>query len=340
MSNNPLIKDLMANEAFPSTSIALPTGGRWYPLEMFGEDVDVNDLEVGVLGVVAEQSFRDPWLMLSGEALPRMLRSICPGVNDPNGLADIDIEAILIASRLVSYGAELKVEHTCEGMVPNPEFGKKVKKGEDPHPEQVKCDTENLVVVDLYDFIQRYEQFTPEFLERFIVPIPRVNQIVHLRPMPYSHTIKMIREGIIREQQMDALDDYEVDALITNPEVVERYTRIAQSMSAGVLDSLTAIIYAIETSDGERVKGDEFIKEWLMAMTADDVKLVTTRNNELNRELRQKAHVDYTCEACGHKNTFRLELDANRLFGQAEDSKAPKKPSRKSPSTERVRKVR
>ena len=99
MSSNPLIQDLIENEAFPSVSVALPTGARWYTSDVIADGADPLDLSVGVLGILAEQNYRDPWLLLSGEAIPRMFKSVCPEVVEANELCDLDLEAILLASR-------------------------------------------------------------------------------------------------------------------------------------------------------------------------------------------------------------------------------------------------
>lgn len=369
---NPLLADLEQNEAFPAVSVALPTGGRWYD-ESVLEGADPLDLEVGVLGIMAEQNYRDPWLLMSGESMPRLLRDVCPSVKIPSELAEVDLEAILLASRLVSFGPTMELKHKCEWVDPEAEKAAEEKKVEEEQsnlakvaeeagvteeelPDGIKelvkqagededtsgqCSHENTVQLDIAKHIMRYGVIDDAVVaERFVYKLKRVNQTVHMRPMPYKNVIRQIKDVFARDRELQSMNTLPVEALVMDDEVVQKYADIMESASGTAIITLMAHIHAVETSSGELVNGDEFIKEWLMSMPSDEVDGMMEHVKELNNWLQDFGKVLYACDKCGNEQSFRLELDAERLFGSAGASPAPKKPSRRSKTGAGRRKIR
>ena len=334
MSKNPLIQDLIANEAFPSVSIALPTGGRWYTKGVLEKDTDPLDVPVGVLGVLAEQNYRDPWLVLSGESLPRMLKSVCPAIHEPNELCEVDLEAILLASRLVSYGPILELKYGCSGPVaPNEVTKTETEKEENKKDEEKKsttCDHLNVINLDVNEHIMRYAPLEDDDVTDYILFIERINQTVYLRPMSYFSVIQLIKDGVSRDRQIENMNEYTLDDLVVNPESIRKYTEIVDMSTTSSLDAIASSIFCVESAKGERVNGDEFIKEWLLALPAVEVERITKLSNELAVKMRKRAEITFECSKCGWVNSIMLELDANRLFGPAGASQQPKKPSPKS----------
>ena len=353
MSSNPLIQDLIENEAFPSVTVALPTGGRWYADGVLAEGADPMDLPVGVLGILAEQSYRDPWLLLSGEAMPRLMRSICPSISDVNQMAEIDIEAILLAARLVSFGPKIELTHRCDKPIDKPEEEEADEKPEEAAAENVEgeekkedepthgvCTHENKIVIDVNEHILRYSVIEDEVVAaKFLYEMKRVDQKVHLRPVPYRRSVSQIKESIQRDRQLTELDKFEIEDLVLNAEAVSRYTNIIDMASDTAIDNMASAIFAVEASNGKMVDGEEFIKEWLLTLPTDEAEGLSNAINDMGNWMVSFSEIQYNCEKCGKPNTFRLELDANRLFGFAGDSTPPKKPSRKSRSGARRRKI-
>lgn len=367
---NPLLADLEQNEAFPAVSVALPTGGRWYD-ESVLEGADPLDLEVGVLGIMAEQNYRDPWLLMSGESMPRMLKDVCPSVRNPGELAEVDLEAILLAARLVSFGPTMELRHKCEWVDPEAEQEEPEKSklaevaeeagvSEDELPDAIKelakeveddedaekekpglCNHENIVQLDIAKHIMRYEVIDDSVVaERFVYGLKRVNQTVHFRPMPYKNVIRQIKDVFARDRELETMNTLPVESLVMDDDVVKKYADIMESASGTAIGTLMSHIHAVETSSGELVNGDEFIKEWLLSMPSDEVDGMMEHVKDLNSWLQDFGKVMYACDKCGNEQSFRLELDAERLFGSAGASPAPKKPSRRSKTGARRRKIR
>ena len=345
MSANPLIQDLIENEAFPSVSVALPSGGRWYEEGVLAAGVDPLDLPVGVLGILAEQNYRDPWLMLSGEAIPRMMKGVCPSILQAQNLCELDLETILLASRLVSYGPKIELTHNCSNIIPKTEEEIAAEKAEakDKNAEIAPnrpCGHENGIEVDINEHILRYDVIGDDVVEeRFKYTLNRVDQTVHLRPPAYARVIGQMRESVARQKQIDTLEDLSIDDMIVSEEAMRNYSRIIDMTSETALENMEASIHAISTTDGKLVNGSEFIREWLLSLPSDEAEGIMEKINELTRWLQSFSDIRYNCAGCGAEQVFRLELDANRLFGQAGASTPPKKRSPKSKRGGRRRKI-
>jgi hypothetical protein len=348
MSTNPLIQDLIENDAFPSVSVALPSGGRWYDDTVLMKGIDPLDVPVGVLGILAEHNYRDPWLMLSGEAIPRMMKGVCPAVLKAGELCELDLETILLASRLVSYGPTLELQHSCEGTVPKTpariEEEQVMKNPANPESVEVApntvCGHTNKISIDLNEHILRYAVIEDEQVDdQFTYHLKRVNQTVHLRLPAYNRAISMMKESVARDKSISSLGDISVDDMIASEEAMAKYSHIIDMASDTALDNIAASIYAISTTDGQLVNGQEFIREWLLMITTDEAEGISAKINTFVEWMQTFSTIKYNCAQCDSDQDFRLELDANRLFGPAGDSTQPKKPSPKSKNGVKRRKI-
>src|SRR5678815_3026901 len=100
---NELLNDL--HNLFPPIQISLPTKGMFYPEGVLGKGVDASNIEVGTLGILDEFKYRDPFLLVSGNAMSYLIKHLCRDqILLPEELCEIDVETILLAARLASYG--------------------------------------------------------------------------------------------------------------------------------------------------------------------------------------------------------------------------------------------
>ena len=150
---NPLLQDVQESAAITAVHITLPTMGLFYPADyphqVLADGVDVAEVEIHPIGIIAEIVSKDPFLLASGKGLPRIINQVCPSIQHPESLSEVDLEAILLGARIASYGPKMKIEHTCT----NPA----TQKGEDGKSEEPVCREKNPVEIDLTDHIQNYQ---------------------------------------------------------------------------------------------------------------------------------------------------------------------------------------
>ena len=318
---NPLLEDL----SFPPVAICLPTRGYWYEDDVINPNADPLDLEVKPIGILAEQNYRDPWLLASGKAIPRLVREVCPAILRPEQLAEVDIEVILLATRLASYGEKMSVKHKCQGNV-------------DAEGDGEPCEEENELDVNIQEFITRYGPI--ENLDDYQVELQAVAHKVFLRPTPYTHSLRVLQQAVKAQQTFSSFEDMSAEDFVLDAGKVNDYTQLADLTSEVTINSIVESISYVTTIKGVKVFEKDAIREWLLAMTTTESKLIVDKINKLAMQLRQRSEIKYNCHACGFENKFMLELDPQRLFMQAEDSEQSKKPSPKSSGTKKRKKRR
>lgn len=322
MANNPLLDELEQQ----TVTIALPTLGRWYENgAVLHPDADPASIEVGVLGIVAEHTFRDPWLLVSGQAIPKLIKSVCPAILEPTKLAEIDIETILLANRLISYGEKLEITQNCS----NPDINEGSKK-----KKVVPCTHKNLLVVDLQNLLTRYSPYTQKEFDRYVMEFEELmGQVVHLQPIPYNNVIEVVRKTAMNMKQYQKFSGVEIETIMDDLDVLGLYEDLVSDNTQMSLYSIVYSIHHVETSTGAAVVDKEVIRDWLNQIPSRLVKQIDTRIAEITIDVQKVATVEFECTKCGYNNTARIQMDPQMLFTEAEASTQPMKSSPPSQST-------
>lgn len=316
-TENPLLSGIFDDRPQTSTiEVAFPTLGQFYHDGVMAPGTDFLSIGVKPISLVTEMVLRDPIMLASGRAIPRMIRELVPQVLIPEELADIDIEVILIASRIASYGPVISIDHICG----NPE------KKEDG---ELVCGKTNPMRVDLLEHIQKFAPIQDWSLYRIEFPIVdtpqrKTTQIVHLRRIPYKAVLSGIRNSIQIEHDIEPFKEKNLEELLLNDEALNVYERMTEVISAKSVDNLLDSIISVEfvqTVDGATNtsmvylnQNPEWIKEWLWKIPKEWLDQLSDRVKEIAKELADKNVIDYTCPSCKFKNRVPLELDLNKLF--------------------------
>ena len=313
--SNPLIESMREAEVIDSVSIALPSLGRFYEEGVLNPDADPADIEVRAVGIMAEMHARDPFLLAAGKGIAALVLQICPAVVDPEALSEIDIEAILIASRVVSHGKDMVITHKCSNPKTDDD-GKMV------------CDQEDNVNLDLQEFIMRYEPF--ELDDKFSVDIPELNQKVHLKPIEYNEATKIVKDTMFNMRNYEKFENMRVDDFLGSEKDVEEYTSLINKAAFTNVMGIVSGIHYVEYNGGKTYDVDN-IKEWLTSIHRDFVKRISIKQEELAMFLRKNTEIKYKCSKCGFENNTYLELDPQKIFfSEAVDSNPQQTPSHTS----------
>ena len=323
--SNPLIESIREAEVIDSVSISLPTLGRFYEEGVLDPNTDASDIEVRAVGIMAEMHARDPFLLAAGKGVSALVLQICPSILKPELLAEVDIEAILIASRIVSHGPSMVIKHVCT----NP---KKNEEGDAPF-----CEQEDEIKLDLQEFIMRYEPF--EIDDRFVVDIPELNQKVHLRPIEYSEAMGLVKDTIFNMKNYEKFEKMKVDDFLDSDVDIEDYLSLVNKASFTNVRSIVDGIYCVEYNGGKSYS-KENITEWIVSIHRDYVKRISKKEAVLALEMRKNTEITYKCSKCGHDNHTYLELDPQKIFfSEVEDLSPPKTHSRTSKKSARQKKT-
>ena len=316
--SNPLLDELVQEEVIHSTELALPTLGRFYPPGVLAEGVDPASIEIGPIGIVAEMRLNDPFVLVSGRATPKIIKTVAPEILMPEHLCSIDINAILIASRIVSHGPKMKIKVTC-GNPTKDKAGKPV------------CVNEDDLEVDLSDLIMRYGPISDDQLQSYIVELPKTKQKVCIQPPTYSTSLESLKTAVNAEKSYLEIKDKKATDLLQDTETANQYEALIELTARTSLTALVDQIFYVETRSGEKYVDKELIVEWLERIPPKDVKKIQERMGELGKALVEMNQVTYKCSNCQHVNPVLISLDPQQLFFyESEASPPPKKSSASS----------
>ena len=93
----------------PKIYLTLPSGGAFYPSNPM-EKTGSGELPIYSMTAKDELMIKTPDALMSGEATVDVIKSCCPMIDDPWSMPNIDLDAILIAIRIATYGEKMELQ--------------------------------------------------------------------------------------------------------------------------------------------------------------------------------------------------------------------------------------
>ena len=265
----------------PKHYISFPSGGRWYPPHALERTASG---EFAVLPMTAsdEITLKTPDALLSGQSTVDVIQSCVPAIKDAWFIPTIDLDLLLIAIRIASYGHEMEVNPPCP-----------------------KCLAMNTYHADL-------RQALSASMNRQWKDVINVNGLdVHIKPLSYrqlnAKQMKTFEEQkLLEEIQRSELSDEEKIKKFN-----EGFKKITTLTVEIVLDS----IEYIETPDGQKVGERDLIHDFLKNTSRDVFEAI----NELvksNKNTFNLPPLRVVCdnETCKHEWEQALEFDVSNFF--------------------------
>lgn len=305
---NFLIDDLQQDNLKKPVEVSLPTKGMFYNRgEVFTDDTDFLNIKVYPISLFEETIYTDPFLIVSGKSIPKLIKRICPDVVNANLLNEIDLEIILLGSRLASYGDTMSVSHKCQ----NPKLKDGIK--EYKNETSLHCNHETKLKINLIkDIIINYKVFDDEVINQIYFNVPGTKQRIHLKPIVYKDSFEIIKK--IYSMNTDEQIDY------TKDEDIEKYEQKFDDFQEMVLKTNLAYFYYVETSNGKKTNDYETIKGWYNQLSKDQIAYISEQVDKFKNYINDLAIIKYTCANCEHENSFRLEFDPQKFFTKVEDT--------------------
>lgn len=277
MQENPLI---MYNRR-PPTYVSLPSGGKHYAIP---PKLTV-DGELAVYPLTAKQELllKSPDSLLNGESMFQVLKHVAPDIQDPYQVPLCDLEAILIAMRLVSYGPSLDVDLSCP-----------------------RCKQNNVRTVNLQQFIAKVQPLA----DKYTVKLPN-DLVVYLRPRNIKQNIQESLVTLEQERMVLSVSD-ETKSV---EERAELYNKSMAYLTEKSVQNLAGYIYKVETPDGKSFDDHATIYEWVDQISIDEFKLIDAQVKKIDQAgIDTKIKVVCESEECKHEFEDRLQFDPSRFF--------------------------
>jgi hypothetical protein len=269
---NPLTKYFRQPKIF----IQLPSKGLYYPSGVLKGDY--NNVPIFGMTGMDEIIFKTPDALYSGEASAKVIESCCPFIADAKEMPNIDVDAVLIAIRIATFGDAMTISHSCSA-----------------------CGEENNFDIPLQRLLDHFSSI--EFTSKIQIS----DEItVKLRPISYQESSAVSLENFKLQRMLYQTNDLPEDQ--KNENLNQVYKRLAEIQ----VELFMTSIEQVQTPDATVTDKDQ-IKEWLKNTDSSVYKTIKDQL-EKNKDTWAIPEQDISCGACGNKEQVSVTLDQSNFF--------------------------
>jgi hypothetical protein len=224
---------------------------------------------------------KTPDALLSGESIAKVINSCCPAITNPWGLANNDVDYVLTAIRIATYGNMLEVSDKCKN-----------------------CNVENHYDIDLTKFIEHFKNTI------FDSKIVLKDFIIKIKPLTFQEANSFSLENFNiqkKSQQVSSLEN-ETERETILKQLFEDMTQLQHRI---ILQS----VEQIELSD-QVVTEKSFIKEYLDNCDRDVYEIIKKQFN-INNDNWKTPNIPVKCSTCEYEDVLGVEINQTTFFGGA-----------------------
>ena len=271
--NNPLQKYFRQPKIF----IKIPSGGVYCQTGTISGDPS----KLAVFGMTGmdEILLKTPDALLSGESVVRIIESCVPEIKDAWDLSNIDIDAVLSAIRIATYGQSMSVTRNCQS-----------------------CGEENDYDLDLSYIIDHYSKCV--YNSRLVLD----DLVVTVNPLTYRQMTDFNLRNFEIQQQLKQLD---LEDKANKKILADMFIQLGELQN----EIFAASIESVST-DSVTVTERGHIIEWVQnadMVLFDQLKELAVSNQQ-NWEIPQ---FDVVCSHCNAEGKTAIQLDAASFFAKA-----------------------
>jgi len=264
----------------PAIYIKLPSNGEYWHQNCLEMPIN-NELPVFPMSTKDEIQINTPDALMNGQAVVDMIQSCLPNIKNAWAIPVCDLDTILIAIRIASYGEKMEYKSTCPS-----------------------CQNEDNYEIDLRSFMDM-----PVNLSAYSHPVEFKGMQIYLKPNDYDS---------VNMQNMEQFEQQRMISLINNTELSEedkqqRFYKIFQTMTNYTVKNVSGTIYKIQTPDGEIVTDVDFIQEFVTNSERQLFEVVKRKIDEINKAIPSK-EVNHTCDECSHAYVAPFTFDQSNFF--------------------------
>jgi hypothetical protein len=270
--NNPLQKFFRQ----PKIYISLPSKGLYYEAGSLAGDYS----KVPILAMtgIDEIILKTPDALFNGESTIKLIESCCPYIKDARNIPVIDIDAILAAIKIATFGNTATVTKTCNN-----------------------CGTESDYDLPLNSIIDYFSNL--KFNNKVVLD----NQLeITIRPLKYSEMSYFSMENFKLQKILNQAADLDEES--KKAKINEIYITLSELQ----LELLTLTVEAVMV-DNLLVTEKDHINEWLQNVERSVFSSIKKKIED-NKDLWEVPSTPVKCTECGTENKVQLSLDQASFF--------------------------
>lgn len=264
----------------PKLYMRLPSHGQFYP-EGALDRSEIDEYPVYAMTAKDELMFKTPDALMNGQATVEVIKSCVPAIKQPWLMPSLDLDAVLIAIRIASYGDQMDINSSCPACKHFNEF--------------------SMNLVQYLDDIGQTNYDTE-------VNVPPLN--VHIRPYSYKEISKAAIKGLEQQKIFNIVND----ETMPDDEKIEKFGDSFVKLTQLTVDVVAGCITKIITPEGE-VEDPVLIKEFVENAPSDVFNAINDRVLAMKEQMALKAQ-DVECTECQHKWSVEVTMDQTNFFGK------------------------
>ena len=280
---NPLTKHLRQ----PKIYIKLPSEGQYWPARAL-QKTDNGEYPVYAMTAKDEITFKTPDALLNGQATVDVIHSCMPNIKDAWECPSIDLDAILVAIRMASFGEKLDMSTTVPGTEITKDF-------------QLDLQTifDNLINAEYVDTFQ---------IEGFKVQI---------KPATYRANTQNAIKAFEEQRIFSTVNDDTLDDGLKLQRFQKSFEKLTNININAVVDNVVAIQ---PDGEDEAVTNPKYLREFLEGAEAKTYNQIADHIKEQKDKFTQKPlTVEATAEEreAGAAPTYEVPItfDQSNFFG-------------------------
>jgi hypothetical protein len=262
----------------PAIYIRLPSDGKfWAPSSLAMPEN--RELPVYPMTAIDEITYRTPDALFNGEAVVSVIQSCIPNIRDAWQMPAVDVDTILVAIRIASYGHELELGSTC-----------------------TSCGHDHDIMLDLRVVMERLRSAD------YVGSIVSSGLELSFQPLTYRQlTLNSLRQ-FEQQKVMNVLPDTEMP----EEEKIQRLQAAIRQLTELTVITLADCISMIK-ADSIMVTEKTHIVEFLRNCDSRVFGQIREHITSL-REQSDIRPIDLECPACKHQYQQPFSLDQSNFF--------------------------
>lgn len=265
----------------PKLFVPLASGNSYYDASVIEY---TSEGEIGILPMTVhdEMALKNPDALLNGEAISNVLRNCVPTLKEPKLLLSIDIEALITAIRIASFGETTDVTFACPECKKDTEVSLNLKAAF----HQMKMLPATNVV------------HLPSGLSAFLKPSDYEGDIISFK---ISMESKRLIAEIAKEDE-------------SSPDRADLVKQLYKNVASHTIDLLVrSITRLVCDKEGIDVTDKKEIADFLSNTSSSDIKLISNAVKEINSCGLNKIY-KINCKECKHVWEESYEYSISSFF--------------------------
>lgn len=265
----------------PAIHLRLPSEGEFWPAGSIDFPAS-KELPVYPMTAIDEITYRTPDALYNGQAVVNVIQSCIPNIRNAWNLPVSDLNAVLVAIRIASYGHDMEIVSACPA-----------------------CNTESDYTLDLRTVLDKLRSGD------FHQEITHGDLVISFRPMTYENQNASNQNQFEQQKRIQAVQTSDLDDAAKITELNASLKKITEL----TIEALKWSISSIRTPNA-LVTEPEYIQEFINNC---DRSLFNTIKNHIIK-LREGSEIEplnLECPNCHHKYQQQLTMDQTSFFGDA-----------------------